>query len=65
MPLMGGAVMAEWLKTANPDIKILFTSGYPDETITNNGAHAGVEFLAKPYTTATLAGKVREMLDAQ
>jgi CheY-like chemotaxis protein len=64
MPLMGGKVMAEWLKTSNPDLKILFTSGYTDEAITNNGAlQAGVEFLPKPYTPATLARKAREMLD--
>jgi CheY-like chemotaxis protein len=65
MPMMGGKVMAEWLKTSHPDLKILFTSGYTDDAITNNGAlQPGVTFLAKPYTPATLARKVREMLDA-
>ncbi len=65
MPLMGGKVMAEWLKTSDPDLKILFTSGYTDDTITRHGVLAtGVEFLSKPYTPATLSFKVREMLDA-
>jgi len=64
MPLMGGKVMAEWLKTSDPDLKILFTSGYTDDTITRHGVLAtGVEFLSKPYTPATLSLKVREMLD--
>jgi len=64
MPQMGGKVMAEWLKTANPDLKILFTSGYTDEAITQQGVlETGVEFLPKPYTPATLVLKVREMLD--
>jgi two-component system cell cycle sensor histidine kinase/response regulator CckA len=64
MPLMGGKVMAEWLKTTYPDLKILFTSGYADDAITQDGVlEAGIEFLSKPYTPATLAGKVREMLD--
>ena len=64
MPLMGGKVMAEWLKTTYPDLKVLFTSGYTDETITPHGVlETGVEFLFKPYTPATLARKVREMLD--
>ena len=64
MPLMGGKVMAEWLKTTYPDLKILFTSGYTDDTITPQGAlETGVEFLFKPYTPATLGRKVREMLD--
>ena len=64
MPLMGGKVMAEWLKTGNPDLKILFTSGYTDDAITRHGVlEKGVEFLPKPYTPASLARKVREMLD--
>jgi len=65
MPVMGGKVMAEWLKTTYPDLKILFTSGYTDEVIARHGVlDAGVEFLPKPYTPATLTRKVRELLDA-
>jgi two-component system cell cycle sensor histidine kinase/response regulator CckA len=65
MPLMGGKVMAEWLKTTYPDLKILFTSGYTDDAMTHHGVLVnGVEFLAKPYTPATLGRKVREMLDS-
>jgi CheY-like chemotaxis protein len=64
MPQMGGKEMAEWLKSAHSDIKVLFTSGYTDETISHQGVlEAGVEFLAKPYTPSALACKVREMLD--
>jgi PAS domain S-box-containing protein len=64
MPLMGGKVMAEWLKTTYPDLIILFTSGYTDDAIAQHGVlDAGVEFLSKPYTPATLVRKVREMLD--
>jgi CheY-like chemotaxis protein len=66
MPLMGGKVMAEWLKTTHPDLKVLFTSGYTDDAIVQQGVlDAGVEFLPKPYTPATLARKVRELLDAK
>ncbi len=64
MPLMSGIVMAEWLTTANPDLKVLFTSGYTDDARTHQGSlQAGFEFLPKPYTPATLARKVRKMLD--
>jgi len=64
MPLMGGKVMAEWLKTTYPDIKVLFTSGYTDDAIAQHGLlEQGVAFLQKPYTAATLAHKVRELLD--
>lgn len=64
MPLMGGKVMAEWLKTTYPNLKILFTSGYMDDTIMRHGMfETGVEFLPKPYTPAAIARKVHEMLD--
>jgi len=65
MPLMGGKVMAEWLRTTHPDMKILFTSGYTDDAMNQQGALGpGVAFLPKPYTPASLLRKVREMLDA-
>jgi CheY-like chemotaxis protein len=64
MPVMGGKVMAEWLKTTYPDLKILFTSGFTEDTMTRSGMlEAKVEFLPKPYGPATLARKVREVLD--
>jgi signal transduction histidine kinase len=64
MPQMSGKVMAEWLKASYPDLKILFTSGYTDDAIAQHGVfEAGVAFLAKPYSPATLVRKVREMLD--
>ncbi len=66
MPQMGGKVMAEWLKTMNPDLKILFTSGYTDDALAQHGVlEAGIEFLGKPYTPAALARKVRELLDSK
>ena len=66
MPLMGGKVMAEWLRITDPGLKILFTSGYMDDAITEHGElEPGVAFLAKPYTPAMLACKVRQMLDEE
>lgn len=65
MPLMGGKVMAEWLQSTYSDLKILFTSGYTDDAIAHHGVlEAGIELLPKPYTPATLARRVRDMLDA-
>ena len=66
MPRMGGKVMAEWLKATFPDLRVLFTSGYTDDTIARGGPlDAGVNFLPKPYTPSSLAHKVREILDAK
>ena len=39
-------------------------SGYTDDAIVHHGVlDAGTHFLAKPFSTAGLAGKVREVLD--
>jgi CheY-like chemotaxis protein len=66
MPLMGGKVMAEWLRITNPSLKILFTSGYTDDAATHLGTSLeDVDFMPKPYTPTMLACKVREMLDAK
>ena len=64
MPRMGGKMMADWLKTTYPDLKVLFTSGYTDEAIADQGVPGpDVAFLAKPYSPETLTRKVRAMLD--
>ncbi len=64
MPLMGGKVMADALRVAQMDLKILFTSGYPGEVTTGDGIlEPGIEFLPKPYSAVALARKVRELLD--
>ncbi len=64
MPVMGGKVMADWLKATYPNIKILFTSGYTEEAVAQAGTtNTSMDFLAKPYKPATLTRKVREMLD--
>ena len=65
MPQMGGKVMAEWLKSSFPGIKILYTSGYTDDAIANQGVlDPALAFLPKPYTPATLTRAARELLDA-
>lgn len=64
MPLMSGKVMVAWLKTSHPNLKILFTSVHTDSALTDVGVPAMEgDILSKPYTPATLARKVREMLD--
>jgi PAS domain S-box-containing protein len=64
MPQMGGQVMADWLKTKRPELRILFTSGYTDEAIVHHGVlDPDIAFLSKPYSIATLTRRVRELLD--
>jgi two-component system, cell cycle sensor histidine kinase and response regulator CckA len=65
MPRMSGRVLAEHLTPLRPDMKILFASGYTDDTIVRHGVlEAGVAFLQKPFTSETLLHRVREVLDA-
>ena len=64
MPVMGGKEMADVLSTSHPDTKVLFTSGYTDNALMDLGVlRSGIRFLQKPYLTAALTRKVREVLD--
>jgi len=64
MPGMSGRKLAELLKPLYPDMKIIYMSGYTDDSIVNHGVLAkGLEFLQKPFTPEDLASKVREVLD--
>ncbi|MBZ5534625.1 MAG: PAS domain S-box protein [Acidobacteriia bacterium] len=64
MPLMSGRELVEQVVPLKPGIKILYMSGYTDDTILHHGAlGADMAFLQKPFTPETLARKVREVLD--
>lgn len=58
---VNGVDLAQWAVARKPELKVLLTSGYPNDVGTQRGA---VEFvlLKKPYTQAELARKVREVL---
>jgi PAS domain S-box-containing protein len=63
MPGMNGSELATQLVLHNPDLKVLFTSGYTEDVISHHGVLAeGVCFIGKPYTPSSLAKKVREVL---
>jgi response regulator RpfG family c-di-GMP phosphodiesterase len=65
MPEMGGRLLAEQLTQVRPDVRVLFMSGYTDDAIMRHGiSQHRVSFLQKPFTTETLARRVREVLDA-
>jgi two-component system cell cycle sensor histidine kinase/response regulator CckA len=64
MPRMNGRELADQLLATRPGLKVLFTSGYPSDTVLRHGiAEARASFIEKPYLPDELARKVREILD--
>jgi two-component system cell cycle sensor histidine kinase/response regulator CckA len=63
MPGMNGQEIEKRLRTLRPDIKVLYMSGYTDNTIVDHGVlDKGKAFLQKPFTVDALGRKVREAL---
>ena len=64
MPDLSGREVAEALCLRTRTLKVLFHSGYTDDTVVRRGIlQAEVAFLKKPFTLEVLAAKVREVLD--
>jgi signal transduction histidine kinase/CheY-like chemotaxis protein len=64
LPDLDGPALAERIRALRPDIAVLFTSGYSGHVLARHGVlDPGIEFLAKPYSSQTLAARVRELLD--
>ena len=60
-----GRELADAAKKLRPKLKILYSSGYTQNSIDHQGKlDPGVQFLPKPFRRAELASKVREVLDA-
>jgi len=65
MPKMNGPELARRVAQHWPRIKVLYMSGYTTNAIVHHGVlNEGLFFLQKPFLPATLAAKVREVLDA-
>src|SRR5271166_598228 len=58
MPDMGGTRIADQLAAQHPEMRVLYVSGYGEPVSPASGA----AFLQKPFSTAELALKVREVL---
>ena len=64
MPGKSGREVAENIQLLWPDTKVIYMSGYLDNTIACHGILAsGLNFLEKPFSPKGLARKVREVLD--
>lgn len=64
MPLMPGTELAERIHQARADIKILFISGFDQESVSREGwTDLNSGYLQKPFWPAVLAMRVRDLLD--
>ena len=58
-----GRQLADEARRRRPDLKVLFTTGYARNAIVHQGRlDPGVELIVKPFTAASLASKVRQVL---
>jgi two-component system, cell cycle sensor histidine kinase and response regulator CckA len=66
LPQMSGRIVAERLLQLRPELKVLFVSGYTDDTIVRHGVlEKGLHFIAKPFSIEGFRLKVREALDSE
>ncbi|MBU1206262.1 MAG: response regulator [Proteobacteria bacterium] len=64
MPGMSGRELTQRLSFLRPEMKILYMSGYSDDSIVYFGIlDEKVSFIPKPFSLEALVNKVREALD--
>ena len=65
MPKIGGRELAEKVTPFQPEMMVIFMSGYTNDTLIAEGIKVkGTKFLQKPFTAAELVHKVRDVLDS-
>ncbi len=63
MPGMNGRELYESAIEQQPDLKVLYMSGYTDDVIVHQGVlDEGVQLIEKPFTIQSLATKVKKVL---
>jgi two-component system cell cycle sensor histidine kinase/response regulator CckA len=65
MPQMSGRYFADWLRKASPETKVVFVSGYLEESLRpGERIENGMFFLPKPFDPEQLAMTIRHALDS-
>ena len=64
MPRMDGYTFVKKLMPIRPEVKVLFMSGYTNETVVREGiVEPGIQFIQKPFNLVELARHIRTILD--
>ena len=64
MPDLRGPDLAEIVRAAHPECKVLYMSGYAPEAVVRHGSmQSGGTFISKPFSPAVFVRKVRSVLD--
>ena len=65
MPGLSGSQLAEQLSPRRPEMRVLYISGYPEDSISHHGVLSpSKHFLQKPIPPGQFLDKVREVLDS-
>jgi len=63
MPNMSGKELVNRFQKNQPDLKVLYMSGYTDNFIVHHGVlEPGTPFIQKPFTLSAIAEKVQAVL---
>jgi PAS domain S-box-containing protein len=64
MPGASGPELTRRLAELRPGLRVIYMSGYTEETMAQHGVlEPGIAFVHKPFSSETLARKLREVLD--
>jgi CheY-like chemotaxis protein len=65
MPGLGGRDLVQRVAAKRPGMKVLYISGYTEQSLAEADIRSGVAFLEKPFSPAALQRRVREVLEGR
>jgi CheY-like chemotaxis protein len=63
MPLMRGDDLAKKVRLIHPDVKVIFVTGYGEDSVVGSQKTHTETILEKPFAPSVLVSKIRELLD--